>query len=307
MNEIEILLGTYNGEKYLNNQLKTISAQRQCKWSLIVSDDGSSDKTVEIVSRFQRTVPNRVTIQQGPCGGVAQNYLHLLKHAESGCDVALADQDDLWLPGKLARAQGIVSKFPSNEPVVYAGKTYLLRQNKTLQPPCACRLSPSFQNSLVQNVLAGNTIFMNAQAAKLLRDHLPRTCPPYHDWWIYSLLSAVGARIIIDDVPQAIYRQHEQAQLGARYGFANMKKRKDIVWSGYANECLNKHLEALESVFDLFTKKSQNTFRKFLKIHRDKHGIARAVGFLTIGVHRQAALGTLGVAAAMALGVIKPV
>lgn len=304
MNNIEILLGAFNGEKYLPDQLKTISAQRHCKWSLTVSDDGSSDKTVEIAKRFKKTVPNRVTIKPGPCKGTAKNYLQLLEHAEPGCDVALADQDDLWLPGKLVRAQGIISNFPKNQPVVYAGRAYVLRQNKMLQPPKTSSIIPSFQNSLVQNVLAGNTIFMNAEAVRLIRNHLPKTHPPYHDWWIYALLTAVGARVLIDKIPQVIYRQHEHAQLGARRGFVALKKRKDIVWSKRANECLESHLKSLESVSEIFTDNSKRVFQRFLHIYRDTRGLARAINFLTCDVHRQAGLGTAGIAAAMATGFI---
>src|ERR1700712_481069 len=102
---IAVLMGTFNGAEYLDEQLQSLADQTYSNWSLHVSDDGSSDSTCEIVSRFASSVSQRVTLRRGPQTGFAENFL-ALAHDEA-IDRALfafCDQDDIWYPEKLKRA-----------------------------------------------------------------------------------------------------------------------------------------------------------------------------------------------------------
>ncbi|WP_010483303.1 glycosyltransferase family 2 protein [Pseudomonas sp. S9] len=99
--KIDILLATYNGEKFIEQQLLSILAQSNKNWRIIAHDDGSTDGTLEILKRYE-LLDSRITVlDDGVVGlGAAQNFLHLLQYSTSEY-IALCDQDDIWLDGKL--------------------------------------------------------------------------------------------------------------------------------------------------------------------------------------------------------------
>lgn len=102
MPKIDILLATFNGELYLENQLLSLLSQTFKNWHLIIHDDGSTDKTLAILKKFE-TEDNRITIISDNirCGGAAKNFLHLLNYSRSEL-VIFCDQDDIWFENKLA-------------------------------------------------------------------------------------------------------------------------------------------------------------------------------------------------------------
>ena len=128
MPSIAILLCTYNGARFLPAQLASLADQSFTNWRLIVSDDGSSDDTLAIVSEHKArlgTAP--VDIRNGPRQGFVKNFLSL------ACDPALffdyyayCDQDDVWEPGKLARAVERLSSRPAHIPAIYCSRTMLI-------------------------------------------------------------------------------------------------------------------------------------------------------------------------------------
>lgn len=101
---VAILLATYQGERFLAAQLDSIAAQSCRDWRLVVSDDGSTDTTREILRRFAAAHPDRdIELRDGPRQGATRNFLSLLDAVAPGEAVAWCDQDDLWLPNRLAR------------------------------------------------------------------------------------------------------------------------------------------------------------------------------------------------------------
>ena len=102
---VTIVMATRNGAAHLAEQLDSIARQTHADWSLFVSDDGSTDDTKRILADFARSHP--VTVVDGPRKGAAANFLSALCHPDLPLGtIALADQDDIWLPGKLARGLG---------------------------------------------------------------------------------------------------------------------------------------------------------------------------------------------------------
>ena len=98
-----ILMGTFNGEKYIREQLDSIAAQSHKNWRLVMSDDGSTDRTLEIARRWAEEVgEDRVDIVDGPRQGFAQNFLSMACDPSLNADFyAFCDQDDVWMPRKL--------------------------------------------------------------------------------------------------------------------------------------------------------------------------------------------------------------
>ena len=100
---VAILLATFNGEKFLAEQLDSLQAQSVKNWRLYVSDDGSTDSTVDIIKRYQEAWgSDKLHYRLGPQKGFAQNFLGLACDPEIKADFyAFCDQDDFWLPKKL--------------------------------------------------------------------------------------------------------------------------------------------------------------------------------------------------------------
>lgn len=127
---VTILLASFQGAAFLGQQLRSIADQTHRNWSLILSDDGSTDGTQDIAARFAASRPaGQVRVIDGPSAGATQNFLHLLQTAPEGA-IAFCDQDDVWFPDKLARA--VDALRPHDGPAHYAARTVIC--DETLKP-----------------------------------------------------------------------------------------------------------------------------------------------------------------------------
>src|SRR6185312_5860774 len=149
---VAILMATKDGAAFLDEQLQSIARQTHADWRLVVSDDGSTDGTKDIVSRFSGEHPQRVTILDGPRQGVSANFLSLATNPDIDADFfAFSDQDDIWHGDKLARALDWLATIPADTPSMYCGRTELMSADGRcygLSP--LFRRPPSFANALVQ-------------------------------------------------------------------------------------------------------------------------------------------------------------
>jgi hypothetical protein len=215
-----ILLATYNGEAFLPAQLDSLLGQEDATWRLLWRDDGSTDATVaQMVAFTQRAGPGRVRRLEEPSGrlGVFGTFMALLAAVPVDADyVAFCDQDDVWLPGKLARARKVLAKLPSTRPALYCARQQLV--NAALQPiglsPLPVR-PPGFGNALVQNIATGCTVVMNAAARRAVLAAPPLPAGMAHDWWRYLVVTGVGGEVAFDPEPQILYRQHGGNAIGA--------------------------------------------------------------------------------------------
>lgn len=116
---IAILLASYQGARFIGTQLDSLAAQAFPHWRLVVSDDGSIDGTPDLVREFAARYPDReITLIPGPRQGATSNFLHLLAHLRDGEAMAFCDQDDLWLPDRLA--VGVAALSADNAPASHA-------------------------------------------------------------------------------------------------------------------------------------------------------------------------------------------
>jgi glycosyltransferase involved in cell wall biosynthesis len=201
---VEVLLSTHNGEQHIVNQIASVLTQTHERLSIRVRDDGSSDRTVAIV-RELAAANRRLHVTDGPWVGSSRSFLTLL--AASSPDarfVAFCDQDDVWLPDKLARAVAELEPF-DDRPALYASA--MLHVCDRLRPLAATARPRAidFRNALVQNVLPGCTIVLN-RAAKSLCLELP-TAPPMYDWWLYLVVAAFGT-VVYDAEVTVLHRVH---------------------------------------------------------------------------------------------------
>jgi glycosyltransferase involved in cell wall biosynthesis len=217
-----IILATYNGAAFLPEQLASIAAQDHPRWILLWRDDGSLDETRAMMHGFTAAQPQGQVEQVVATDahlGAAGSFMVLLAEAasrmEPGDLLAFADQDDVWLPGKLSRAIAAVMACPPERPTLYSARQVLVdAQLRRIALSVPVRPPPGFPACLTQNLATGCTVLMN-RAAALLVAASTRPAGCQHDWWTYIVVTAAGGRFLIDDEAVVLYRQHQGNLVGA--------------------------------------------------------------------------------------------
>jgi glycosyltransferase involved in cell wall biosynthesis len=214
---VTILLSTYNGEKFLAAQLASFASQHFADWRLLWRDDGSTDRTVAMMRDFTATLPAGVCVESatsGPHLGAAPSFLLLLKEARTDPIIAFADQDDVWLPSKLARAVTQINRA-GDRPALYCAQQYMVDEALRGSKKSAAFINPpGFPASLTQNIANGNTLVMNRAACDLV-SAIPGPPGTVHDWWSYIVVSACGGLVMFDTDPQILYRLHKNNLIAA--------------------------------------------------------------------------------------------
>jgi len=215
---VTILMATYNGMPWVTAQLASLLVQTHQDWSLWVSDDGSSDDTRAAVTAFGADNPGRLArLIKGPGRGAADNFMHMICHPDLPPGmVALCDQDDVWLPEKLSYAVAALEPLAA-QPAVWSARYLISDAGLSRSKPSAIwARPPCLGNAMVQNILSGHTLTINAPALAALRRAGHRDVP-HHDWWVYLVMAAIGAVIHVDDRLVLHYRQHGRNVMGARH------------------------------------------------------------------------------------------
>lgn len=219
-------MSTYNGEIFLEEQVRSILKQLPDDGVLVIRDDGSTDQTVAKITAFR---DNRIRLLQGKNIGFASSFLCLLTMIpESSTVVFFSDQDDVWGPQKIATACAELADR-AEIPRLYCSS--LLLVSETLESLGRSPLwphKPSFDNALVENIATGCTVALNRSAVSLiLRTSRPEQIQ-YHDWWCYLVVAAFG-EVLYDPTPQIQYRQHSQNSLGMLAGGARYLRIMQII------------------------------------------------------------------------------
>ena len=304
--QVCILMATWNGADHLQAQLDSFAAQDHPDWRLIAADDGSGDATLSILQEFAARSPQGVTLTRGPGRGSAANFIALLADAPD-CDwIALADQDDVWLPDRLSRGIAALSGHSGDGPALYCSAT--LHCDADLQNPHPSRAvprSPGFRNALLQNIAAGNTILLNRAAAELVRKTAPAALEipdlVAHDWWLYQLISGAGGTVIYDSHPTLYYRQHGRNQVGANAGFRAGRTRLAMLLKGRFSAWNRANIAALRAAKAHLTEENHALLEAFAQM-RAQPLVARLRAFGRLRLYRQTRIGQAAMWVANALG-----
>ncbi|WP_108645184.1 glycosyltransferase family 2 protein [Polynucleobacter rarus] len=253
---VAILLATYNGQKFLIEQLESIALQTHNNWYLIVSDDGSVDGTLDILYKYQKKwSPGKLLIRKGPSRGFCSNFLSMAVDCSIVSDFyAFCDQDDVWLPEKLAIAlSNIKRRQRDGIPYLYCGRTtYVDEGLKKIGISPLFVFPRTFRNALVQSIAGGNTMVFNRDAKSIL-ERVGMVEHSSHDWWIYQLVTGCGGEVFYDQDPQVLYRQHAHSLVGANVSIFSKFKRMKFILNGRFKGWSDLSINALDKATPLLT------------------------------------------------------
>lgn len=234
---VRVLLSTYNGEKYLETQLNSLQKQQGIRVLITARDDGSNDRTCEILERFSGTLP--LTLIYGENVGAARSFLKLVHAAEAEAEYyAYCDQDDYWQPEKLLRAVEKLENCDNSVPALYYSNVKRVGAllEEISDPFQKNYHTEAFGAALVSTAAPGCTMVFNKALLMLLKEYMPGYVT-MHDSWTLQVCAAVGGKIIYDDNSYILYRQHGENVIGGdekmRYGKAKLfvyRVRKLFQW-----------------------------------------------------------------------------
>ena len=220
---VDIIATLFNGSAYLDAFLASVQAQGHRTWRLWVRDDGSTDATLDIVRGFAAGDSRIVILQSGgPRLGPTAGFGWLLERVPpKSCYLMFADQDDVWLPTKIARTLAEMRDAEALAP-----GPVLVHTDLMVVDDCLRVIDPSFwqysgvhpelaslRRLMVQNVATGATIMLNRPLRELV-GRLPAGAV-YQDWWCACVAAAFG-RIVAVREATILYRQHGANAVGAR-------------------------------------------------------------------------------------------
>lgn len=245
---VDILLSTYNGEKYIRQQIESIISQTYKDWFLIIRDDGSSDDTIRIIEEYALSFPDRIKIvDKGTSNlGSTKSFERLLDFVENDYFM-FSDQDDIWCKDKigvsLSEMHRIEALYGKNIPLMVCADAECIDVEGNMICP-SFFVSQKFVDTtktdidlLALNVVQGSTTLMNKKVIDYVRPF-----PNYvqHDQWI-AVITAHYGKVSYLHEQLLLYRQHGHNVLGAldvraSYFFhkiVNIKKQMRIYYSFY--------------------------------------------------------------------------
>ena len=291
--QIAVLMTTYNGAEFLPEQLDSLAAQTHENWRLWVSDDGSTDATLCILRRYQEVWGgNKLLLLAGLGRGFQANFLELTARPDIGADFyAWSDQDDIWLPEKLARALECLGSLKPDRPALFCGRTILIdRQGRDLGlSPLMNRRPPSFANALIQSLAGGNTMVFNQAARKLIIADRSSS-PISHDWWAYQVVTGCGGEVFYSPEPLVRYRQHGANFYGTNRGLAARWSRLKKLFSGTLKRYMDLNLASLQKLSSILTPDNRRSLEILAAVRCLRNPLGRFSRFRAAGFHRQTSL-----------------
>ncbi|MFN3068177.1 glycosyltransferase [Serratia sp. J2] len=218
-----VLMSTYNGVRYLQQQLNSLLSLDTSP-DIFIRDDGSTDGTRDILIEYQRN-NNNIKIVYGDNVGVVGGFLNLIKLVEKKYDYyAFCDQDDFWEKEKILKAINKLEKI--NGSALYCSRLNVVDEHlKHLFYSNIPKRGLTLANALVENVATGCTLVVNKHGMDIIISHMPRPDKVVmHDWWVYLTISATG-QVIFDETSYIKYRQHGENVEGMSNGIFKIIKK----------------------------------------------------------------------------------
>lgn len=269
---VNILLSSYNGERFIAQQIESLLAQSYGNIAIHIRDDGSSDGTVEVVKGFLKH-PN-VHLYEGENVGYRRSFAWLLSHCRDADYYAYCDQDDVWYPDKVSRAVKALERYGQDVPAIYIGDFYWGDADAKPSEPQRANRNAFRKHSLVKYITTGDmntfgfTEVFNERAAAGIRDREPlKLC--VHDQVAYLYCRCAG-KVVWDVKPTACYRRYgenaspQELQGGNRFTHFLWRVRTFLLQSG-RDRVYDRFREFYDAYYDILSPGDRKTFELYLE------------------------------------------
>lgn len=299
---VSIILGYYNGNKYLKEQIQSILGQSHQNIDIFISDDHSSISpdisslgltTGEAKRIHTTTQPNNL--------GFCKNFLSTLAKIDKPSEYfAFSDQDDIWHPNKIENALKLLSLYPADKPALYCSRTNIYDEtgHTFLGMSPLFKKTPSFSNALIQSIAGGNTMVFNKAARDIIAQSTASTTVVSHDWWCYQIISGAGGVVLYDTKPSLNYRQHPENLVGSNHSWFSRLTRVRSLWEGKLRTWNDINITALVKNRDLLTLDNKHLLDQFITM-RQSSLFKRLYLMKQARLHRQTLLGNIGLLVAV--------
>lgn len=302
-NLVDILLPTYNGEKFLPDQIESLLNQTFTEWRLIIRDDLSSDGTMKVINKYEKKYPDKIFLLDSKFvkKGIVGSFEHLIE-VSSAPYIAFCDQDDVWNPDKLEiqfkKMIELELVYGDKKPILIHTDLAVVDENMETLNDSFWRyqnLSPdrmsSLRRVLVQNSVTGCTVLINRE---LLKRSLPIPDKVImHDWWL-ALVAVAEGKIYGMDVSTVKYRQHGGNDTGAKkwsvqykiraiFSGSKCHKRKLLKTCNQARALLNSNVlgpcnkNIVERYVSMYQMRWVKRRLEMIKMGFYKHGLLRSL------------------------------
>ena len=225
MKKVTILMSTYNGEKYLEDQLKSLLSQKNVNINILVRDDGSSDNTDMILNKYQSE--GKLKWYKGDNIKPAWSFMDLIYRAPKSDYYAFCDQDDVWLDDKLYVALRCLEKCDIKKPCLYYGRPRLVDANLQLvdNPRASSHCMNHFSEAIINSNATGCTMVFNYKLLQVVKKKKPSYID-MHDGWIHKVCIIFNGNLFFDSDVHILYRQHENNVIGINKSLLKFFKQK---------------------------------------------------------------------------------
>jgi glycosyltransferase involved in cell wall biosynthesis len=280
---IDILLATYNGELYLNQQIQSIINQSYINWTIIIRDDCSTDSTVSIINEYKKILQDKLIIidNYGRRLYAAGNFLELLKYSTADY-IMFCDQDDYWLPNKMKISLSRIIQYEKKPALVHTDlfvtDLNLNISNKTFWQ--ISNIDPSkndYKSLLKKNTVTGCSMIINKELKNIIISRKSRYDYKIimHDLFIALVVSLCGVLDFIKE-PTILYRQHSNNEIGLEKRNIWFFLRK--IFLLYRNDIFVKRYEQINAILNIeeliihdltrYELTHYANLKKYSKIHR---------------------------------------
>lgn len=214
--KVAILMSTYNGEDYLDDQIQSIIDQSYKNWTLYIRDDGSDDNTVGIIKKYTEKYSNIIFFNDGNIKniGVVRSFLDLLENTNADYYM-FSDQDDFWLKDKVKDSLFLLKQKEPGPVCVFTDVEIVDKNLKSIRRMNGDNIWTDFVLLLFTNCVTGCTMLFNSELKKLIKfDEMDYKKIFMHDWWIGLIASAFGKLVYLNK-PTMQYRQHGDNVVGS--------------------------------------------------------------------------------------------
>lgn len=304
--KVAILLATYQGEKYLREQLDSLLKQSYDQWMVFAHDDGSTDKTMDILQEYADEYSDSIIIIDGKKTGNAKNNFLYLMSMVSAPYYMCCDQDDVWLPEKIERTYLRMKETEEkhkDSPILVFTELHVVDEKLNIIADSLSKYQglncyrKSSRNIMIQNCVTGCTMMFNRKVCELCQRAKKSNAMIMHDWWCALIASEFGC-LVFEEEPTILYRQHTDNTVGAKKvnsikylmkmlcDICEMKKSLLLTRQQAAAFCECYGIKSDNILFQYATIEKKNKIGRLVFYWKNgikKSGLLRNIGFLLIG------------------------